>query len=626
MEVMADGFKQGWSSFLTNGSDFAPAGKSVVRLDWVSQLSVSVYTWLAARILEPIDVLHLWILAGWITSGAVVYWVLRRTNSPRIVAACCGAVIQVIPAFRWFAMNHVSYMFLALALLPASLILLPFRELTPIKFRRRGASALFSIAALSLLDGYIAYFSLLLLILALIWLTSVTSNRSIRTSSLTAGGLLIVGLVIAGRLFQMANESNPNVPERGFNSVTVLDVGSLVDSRYDIGFGNLQPYVGWGVLLLLSVGVFNYRRETHRVLFALTLLAAGAFTVSIGSFTLNLPGDLWGRYVPRFRYYDRYAVVTAIALLVIAYGLGLGTKYLTSKRVILTATTVCVSIVLVDSYQPHAFRGATDGSVNVLSIVQSLNPRQEIALRIGGPPMFAGVRFNSFASPWSEILALSRGNRSFSSLACRAGSTHVLVNGELDGVWQNRQPMSAYSPREWVNFDDSRYFRLISRGWWDDYSSATEFSRQPLRLYRLTNCGKSSSTLVPIDLDGIEVENDGVLVRQVRDDQFRDTNFSLSPTVTVRPKNHYLYRASELQWQLTIGSTDHHGQLGSDVSLLLSGSGQAQVIHLRNGKSMFISATSSFPHELLIESITPGEANFYFFIDDFWVRPADSGK
>jgi hypothetical protein len=620
MEMTADGFQRGWSSFLHYGSDFFPNGQTFVRLDWLSQLLPHVYTWTASHFLSPADVLHGWILFGWMISGFSVYWSMRVFSAGCTAATVAALVVQMMPAFRWFAVNHVNYMFIASAIVPATWIV---RSLTSTESTNRARGMVLALGVhflLLLLDGYIGYFAVLLSIAAIgVASASSTNSTRMRLVFVAVSLTLLSILLLAGRLFALTNRSNADRTLRGYISVTQSDLRTLVDTRLDLGFGNLTPFVGWPVVLLLVVGVASLRN--HRALFITGVLVAVATAFSISSTyaTWGFPSDVLGKFVPRLRYYDRYAVLIAIIIVAAAFGTTLGRLTKQYRVSMISVFGFAAAIVTVILFQPQLLRGETDSSVAVGELTASLTPEKHILLRIGGPPPFVGARFASFPTNWDERYALSQGSEHLRDIACETGISHVLVNGAFDSRWQGVQDLSAYGPREWVNFDDERYFIPRAAGWWDDRSDATTFNRIPLQLYELNGCVAPKH---PVDslAAPIEVVNDGVLIRQIRQDEFNNLNFAVSPKIIIEPRFKIEYRDATLSWRFTVGVAEGFTLPGLTLDVTASGSSRIRNIALQGGQSRLVTINTNFPHQLVIATQPKSSVNYYFSIANFNVR------
>lgn len=620
MEMTADGFQRGWSSFLRYGSDFFPNGQSFVRLDWLSQLIPHAYTWTTSHVLSPADVLHGWILIGWIVSGLSVYWSMRVFGAGCIAAVVAGLVVQMMPAFRWFAINHVNYMFIASAIVPATCIVRSLNSTDKTIRARRILLAGGVHILLIFLDGYIGYFAMLLSIASIgIMSASSMKRTAIRVAFVIVSLALLSAILLAGRLFALINRSNAERTLRGYINVTQSDIRTLVDAKLDFGFDNLTPFVGWPVVTLLVVGVISLRKRRATFIVGVLVTVATAFSISFSFLTWGFASNVLGRFIPRLRYYDRYAVLIAIVLVAVAFG----TTMRRFKRnfpgkalpIFSCATAVVTSIL----FQPQELRGKVDPSVAVQRILTSLSADEDVVLRIGSPPPFAGVRFASFATHWDERYALSRGNEHLRDIACATGISHVLVNGRIDARWQGSQDMSAYGPREWVNFDNQRYFVPRAVGWWDDRSDTTTFDRFPLQLYELSGCVAPQH---PVDslAAPIEVVNDGVIVRQIRQDEFNNLNFAVSPEVIIEPKFKTDYRKATLSWRFTVGVAEGFTLPSLRLEVTASGSPAIRTIALETGQSRLVTATTVFPHKLTITTPSKSSVSSYFSIANFNVR------
>lgn len=619
--VVADGFKRGWSSFLHYGSDFFPDGKSFVNLEWISQLIPHSFTWVAAQFMDPIDVLHSLILVGWTFTGYVIYWALTRFGIPTIAATIGGVVVQMMPALRWFAMNHIAYMFLAVALIPAALIM---RTL----FVHKGAgrkplfTAIGTLVILVFLDGYIAYFAVLLTVIALILSATLRWRSSPLESAIISavGATVLLGTLIAGKFVAASSPTDSSKSFRGYVTAIVSDINALIDPTYDIGFGNLSPYIGLPLIVLLVCGLVANRKHRFHLTIGTLFLTASAFALSIDGFRFSLAAGVLEKLVPRFRYYDRFSVLAAMVLTSLSVALIFGAPCVRSSRRAQLASCLIVFSVALISFKPHAMRSVVDESVYVDPLVTSLDANRDVVLRIGAPPLFPGVRFASFRSAWDERFALSRGNAHLRDVACASGANYLLVNGALDVFWQGNQYMSAYEVKEWVNLDDERYFRLRSVSWWDDHSSKSVFDRRQLRLFELRSCQRPR---VPVDVLAapVEVMNDGVVMRQIRPDEFNSLNFAVSPQVAIQPRFAGDYQKETLAWTFVVGISDGYSQKDLSFTVTNSGSLSATSQLLRQGQTQLIMVQTQHPHHVRIETEQRNGETFYFSIGKFAVNP-----
>lgn len=619
LEVNADGFRRSWSTFLRYGSDFFPDGQSFVRLEWFSQFLPHVYTWISSLILLPTDVLHLWILIGWVASGVAIYWSLRMFDANVPSSLLAGLLVQLMPAFRWFAINHVNYMFIAVAVVPATFILRTSFRVKDHSTARVLMQAGSAHILLLFLDGYIGYFAVLLTIFALV-LSSTSTGRSSkeRIGGFAISILLFIALLLSGRIFTNINRGNATRTLRTYIDGVDSNVRTLVDPTPDIGFGNLSPYVGWPIIVLLMTGLVCARKSRLSIALGVLLATSTAYSLSVASWSWSFPLDILADFVPRMRFYDRYAVLNSTMIIAIACGTVLRRYSKNFSSALKLALVLTLVVVTVRLYQPESLRGEVDSSLEAGAIMAALAPNRDVVLRIGGPPLIAGVRFASFPNNWDELYALSRGNLHLRNIACATGVTHVLVHGTIDANWQGNQYMSAYGPREWVNFDDHRYFSPQATGWWDDRSDATSYDRRPLRLLQLRNCRQ---TRKPVNaLAGpVEVVNDGVIVRQIRSDSFNNYNFAVSPEVVIEPRYGSDHRHSVLSWRFTLSLSDGFNLPVLSATVSHSGSFAVEYVTIWSGESQLVSFQTTYPHKVTIKTEPRAEASTYFAISNFEV-------
>jgi hypothetical protein len=316
--------------FFQYGSDFFPDGKSFISIEWTSQFLLHFYTWIASQFLLPVDVLHLWILIGWITSGIAVYWCMRRFGANIAGSLIAGILVQMMPAFRWFAVNHINYMFIATAMVPAALVLHTLTQIAHRPSARYLTYAGFTHFLLLVLDGYIGYFAVLLTIVGIgISATFPGQIRKHRVRRLIVALALFIGLLLSGRIFAHFNQGNAARTLRTYIGGVDSNIRTLVNPIPDIGFGNLSPFVGWPIIAVLLVGWIGAHKARLPLALGLFLCVCTAFSLSITTWSWSFPLDVLGNFIPRFRYYDRYAVL--ISTLIIATAIGTATRRTSDK-------------------------------------------------------------------------------------------------------------------------------------------------------------------------------------------------------------------------------------------------------------------------------------------------------
>lgn len=619
IEFLASSMSTGAASFWRNHSLNPPDGLSLWVGDGLTQGFLTAFILISSQVFEPVSVLHLLILAAWTASGAAVYLAMRLLGLRTVLAAVVGVIIQVQPCFRWWAVNQVAYVWSGMVFLPLSLLIAAGSAYRRISWKSATIGAVSVNLLLFFIDGYLFVFSV---VLSTYGAAKLLLKERPFSSIFAVFGPFVAFLGIRTLSGSVASSW------AGLNSeyrvlAPTLSVNSLVRDA-DILFGNLSPSVGiWGLVgLVLLAASSSSLLKTLGIAASITLIG---FRHEILGLSIDVPSWYFA-HIPRIRFHDRVSVLSALGL-VLATIIGSanrlipngGNRVRSNFRYKRALVTVAISLFLI-SAEPQEGRGRLDRSLQVSDI------RTEIAAT-GLPLIFnAGEIWISgfnYVNPFrnEEVFFqdywLSRGQESLHSALCQAGVTHVLTIGAsaLTAVVQATADVAPYEALGFLDLSDRRRFELRARGTFRDFSSEQDFDDREIQLFAVVNCrgAHRASTYFMASSTPPQIDVDGVLVRQVRDDRFGGQYFAISPSILLMPKQQQMNKRSTLVWHVKLGPSDASATQLQSVRVTASGQTDESISHELGSRTLTMKIVTRYPHHIRITSSASDSVQLSYF-------------
>ena len=307
--------------------------------------------WVLTRVLEPIQVLNIFIFVGWTLSGLSAYWIARILKMQVLPAVCAGILVQMLP---WFAVKVPNHIFYVWYFLPLSAIALALSLRISSEGKLVGFGALaFCLAFTFFTDTYLFVISVFGVGVVVLYMptargTLVAVMRKLSRTSISQR-LLIVGalVLLAGVGFSwfggFLNEFNQVAiasgnPARGVTGFEELIKwsGSIKDfvtpgSDHWLFSGEFhQPgesdFVTYGgifpVVLVAFLFGINHQRSRSKEVACLFLVALGCMLAALRPFNMfgvQVSVNSIMRYVlPGIRVFARFAVVSQALLVILA--------------------------------------------------------------------------------------------------------------------------------------------------------------------------------------------------------------------------------------------------------------------------------------------------------------------
>jgi hypothetical protein len=423
----------------------SPSGASIWRVQSLTQSVQIVSMWLLSQVFQPMFVVNLFVLMGWILTGVVVFLLARELGLSTTAAVIASLLVQTLPSMKFMAANFTSYVYVAVPL-GCVLMFLRLRE-------RRTARSLFlflvTLSACVFFDPYWAFFVLLIAVL----LTTLTLAGDIWTrkglqqmiQSLVAlvvlGLMWTAGLAIAHRMGE--TDIGRSVGKASHVDVrnSALTLSNLVSTK-QMGVGPLLP-----IAFLVSV--------VHHLLFSkskirltaaascLMMMASLRFFV-VGTDYEIVPASLLRHVMPGVRFFDRAALIGVAlgVILVIGSMEALVSAVQPNRRV--TTISLCFLLFVPFSY-PGLGIPKTTKSYDDWSQIRNELAKSKDARVLALPFSRRGrdwIEQASFRAPIANdlaeivqdpdtILHVSLGPRFFAAYLKAIGVTHLL-SSDLD--------------------------------------------------------------------------------------------------------------------------------------------------------------------------------------------------
>lgn len=419
----------------------SPSGASIWRIQSLTQSVQIVSMWLLSQVFQPMFVVNLFVLMGWILTGVVVFLLARELGLSTTAAVIASLLVQTMPSMKFMAANFTSYVYVAVPL-GCVLMFLRLRE-------RRTARSLFlflvTLSACVFFDPYWAFFVLLIAVL----LTTLTLAGDIWTrkglqqiiQSLVAlvvlGLMWTAGLAIAHRMGE--TDIGRSVDKASHVDVrnSALTLSNLVSTK-QMGVGPLLP-----IAFLVSV--------VHHLLFSkskirLTAAASGLMMMAslrffvVGTDYEIVPASLLRHVMPGVRFFDRAALIGVAlgVILVIGSMEALVSAVQPNRRV--TTISLCFLLFVPFSY-PGLGIPKTTKSYDDWSQIRNELAKSKDARVLALPFSRRGrdwIEQASFRAPLANdlvqlvqdsqtLLQLSRGPDAFATYVASLGVSHILV-------------------------------------------------------------------------------------------------------------------------------------------------------------------------------------------------------
>ena len=451
----------------------APSGNSFWSIPYVPGAINWIALWVSTRVFDPFFSVSLWIWAGWVLSGLVVYWIAREVGIRFYGAILSGVLVETLPWMREKVMTHIAYVYVCVPLI-VILILVKFSKNPSVKLLKLLGLA---ITLTFFFDLYWFFFNLYLVFCGAVLyrkqLFVVWSTLSKRTQVwLKSGAIGSVVLYVFG-YYSIWTRMRGTSSEYRPLQVATLDFidqfnGSILryidffvfhnfTNRGALSRGTIEDivnYCGIGVVAFAFFAVFLTPKEqevNRSILRQVGFFAATCFVLTlpttINFFQLHIwtPVAAIRFFMPGVRVFSRAGMITE-ALLCILCVAGFNVLLSQFKQVLLKGILIVVVVAfLILDMNPTGRRFVNDDYNSFSQIHEVLNNTPNVVLLELNPVLNklyfapnlsnAPVLNNPLDSKWNESIALqaSLGDSNFSSYLQSKDVTHLLVPADSNG-------------------------------------------------------------------------------------------------------------------------------------------------------------------------------------------------
>ena len=432
-----------------------------------------VALWVSTRVFDPFFSVSIWIWAGWVISGLVVYLIAREVGVHFYGAILSGVLVETLPWMREKVMTHNAYVFLCVPLITVLLLL---------KFSKTPSTKLLKLLGLAVVltfffDLYWFFFNVYLVCcgavlyrkqLFVVWSTlSKRTQVLVKSCAIASVVMYVFGYYsIWTQMRSAATEFRPlQVAQIDFIDQFNGSVLRYIDffafhnftNRNVLSHGTIEDivnYCGIGVVIFAFFAVILKPKElaTDRSIlrqvgfFALTCFVL-TLPTTIDFFQLRIwtPVAAIRFLMPGVRVFSRAGMITE-ALLCILCVAGISVllnqfKQVWVKRILIV---VVVALLILD-VNPTGRRFVNDDYNSFSQIHEVLDNARNVVLLELNPVLNklyfapnlsnAPVLNNPLDNKWNESIALqaSLGDSNFSSYLQSKGVTHLLVPADSGG-------------------------------------------------------------------------------------------------------------------------------------------------------------------------------------------------
>lgn len=451
----------------------APSGNSFWSIPYVPSAINWIALWVSTRVFDPFFSVSIWIWAGWVLSGLVVYLIAREVGIHFYGAILSGVLVETLPWMREKVMTHNAYVFLCVPLL-VLLILLKFSKNPSVKLLKLLGLA---IALAFFFDLYWFFFNVYLVFCGAVLyrkqLFVVWSALKKRTRVLVESGAIALVVMYVFGYYSIWTQMRSAATEFRPLQVAQIDFidqfnGSILryidffafhnfTNRNVLSRGTIEDivnYCGIGVAIFAFFAVISKPKE-HEVNRS-TLRQVGFFAATC--FVLTLPTSInifqlhiWTpvaaiRFLmPGVRVFSRAGMITEALLCVLCVA-GINVLFNQFKQVLVKRILIMVVVaLLILDVNPTGRRFVNDDYNSFSQIHEVLNNARNVVLLELNPVLNklyfapnlsnAPVLNNPLDSRWNESIALqaSLGDKNFSSYLQFKEVTHLLVPADSNG-------------------------------------------------------------------------------------------------------------------------------------------------------------------------------------------------
>jgi hypothetical protein len=451
----------------------APSGNSFWSIPYVPGAINWIALWVSTRVFDPFFSVSIWIWAGWVLSGLVVYWIACEVGVHFYGAILSGVLFEILPWMREKVMTHIAYVYVCVPLV-VILILLKFSKNPSVKLLKLLGLA---IALTFFFDLYWFFFNLYLVFcgavlyrkqLFVVW-SALSKRTQVWVKSGTIGSVFLYVFGYYSIWTRMRGTSSEYRPLQvatldfidQFNGSILRYIDFFVfhnfTNRNVLSRGTIEDivnYCGIGVAIFAFFAVILKPKEqdvNRSILRQVGFFAATCFVLTLPTTIDFFQIRIWTpvaaiRFLmPGVRVFSRAGMITEALLCVLCVA-GISVLLNQFRQVLVKRILIMVVVaLLILDVNPTGRRFVNDDYNSFSQIHEVLNNARNVVLLELNPVLNklyfapnlsnAPVLNNPLDSRWNESIALqaSLGDKNFSSYLQFKKVTHLLVPADPNG-------------------------------------------------------------------------------------------------------------------------------------------------------------------------------------------------